>query len=235
VSKQSIIDRLRLELRDQAAGFEEEHWTTGESARFTLDTSVIRADDLVVTLDGDPVTDYILEPQEGVIELADIPAADLRLYVHGYSYRIFTDEEIEQFVDTAFVQHTHGRISSAGVAYDYTTIPPVEDHLIMLLALVQALWAMAADASQEIDVLSPDGVSIPEGQRFNQIMQMIQAYQSQYNDLAMALNVGLHRIEMFDLRRRSRTTNRLVPIYLEQEYDDTTWPVRVLPPIDRKV
>jgi len=37
---------------------------------------------------------------------------------------------------------------------------------------------------------------------------------------------------MFQLRRISRTTNRLVPIFQSREYDDTSRPERLLPPID---
>ena len=42
------------------------------------------------------------------------------------------------------------------------------------------------------------------------------------------LNIGLHRIETFTLRRISRLTNRYVPIYRPQEVDDGSIPQRVL-------
>jgi hypothetical protein len=48
------------------------------------------------------------------------------------------------------------------------------------------------------------------------------------------LNVGLHRIEVSTLRRESRTTGRLVPLYVPREFDDYSWPERILPPIDSR-
>jgi hypothetical protein len=45
------------------------------------------------------------------------------------------------------------------------------------------------------------------------------------------LGVGLYAIEVTNLRRVSRTTGRLVPLFREREYDDYTLPERILPPI----
>ena len=44
---------------------------------------------------------------------------------------------------------------------------------------------------------------------------------------------GPYRIMVSTLRRISRTTNRYVPVYVGQEFDDRTYPpTRVYPPID---
>jgi hypothetical protein len=95
-----------------------------------------------------------------------------------------------------------------------------------------ALWDIAVGLSQQHDVHTPDGVTIPVAQTFQQIMSMINALQAQYMSLTAALGVGLYRITMSRLRRVSRTTKRLVPIYRSKEYDDLTWPQRSLPNVD---
>jgi hypothetical protein len=107
------------------------------------------------------------------------------------------------------------------------SIPAVEEYPVTILAVIEALWALATDASFDIDITAPDGVHIPRAQRFSQIMQLINQRQQQYKELCAALNIGLWRIEMGILRRVSRTTNKLVPVYVPQEIDDSRRPERV--------
>jgi len=49
------------------------------------------------------------------------------------------------------------------------------------------------------------------------------------------MNIGLNAIEMSKIRRVSKTTNRLVPIFEDREYDDYELPRRQLPPIDNRM
>ena len=106
-------------------------------------------------------------------------------------------------------------------------IPAVEEYPIAILATIEALWALATDASFDIDIQAPDGVSIPRSERYRQLTQTIQARWEQYHQLCAQLNIGLWRIEMGTLRRISRTTNKLVPVYMAQEIDDSRNPERV--------
>ena len=69
--------------------------------------------------------------------------------------------------------------------------------------------------------------SIPRSQRYQQLTDMIAKRWEQYRTLCAQLNIGLWRIEMGNLRRTSRTTNKLVPIYMPQEIDDSRRPERV--------
>jgi hypothetical protein len=46
----------------------------------------------------------------------------------------------------------------------------------------------------------------------------------------MAMGVGLKAPEVMDMRRVSRTTGRLVPIFEDREYDEHGPPIRKLPP-----
>jgi hypothetical protein len=111
-------------------------------------------------------------------------------------------------------------------------ITEVEEYPVSILVSIMALWDIAVGVAQQHDVHTPDGVTIPISQVFQQLMSMINALQSQYMALSSALGVGLYRITQSRLRRVSRTTKRLVPIFRSKEYDDITWPQRELPAID---
>jgi hypothetical protein len=198
------------------------------------------ADDAVPLVEG---TDYVIDPFNGSVVLTAPLAAGDRLYVTGYRHRFFDDETIDQFIEEAFVQVTHGRhtvttnISAYGYrtytewSYVYDTLPEVEILPTVLLAKVQALWVLATDSSYDIDI-NADGAGIPRSERYRQILGQIQADTARFNDMAEALNIGIHRIEITTLRRVARMTGRLVPVYVEKEYDDHALPIRVLPGVD---
>lgn len=223
MSKQSIIDRTRLELRDQAISFEASETGDGVTEIFNLPVEFVRAADLVVAIGGVTqtlTTHYSVEEAEGVVRFVSAPADGAEIFVRGYHYTAFTDAEIEEFVDTAFLQHTAGRDGGAnGYSFEYTDLPGVEEYLVALLAKIEALWVLATEVAQGFDVHVPDGVIIPTGQTYEQLLNLIAATRQQYMETANALGVGLFRIQMQTLRRISRTTNRLVPLYDPMEYD----------------
>jgi hypothetical protein len=90
-----------------------------------------------------------------------------------------------------------------------------------------ALYTLATDASFDIDIISPDGVSIPRTERFRQLTDIINQRKEQYRELCNLLGIGLYKVDVFSLRRISRLTNKLVPIYRPQEIDDASLPQRV--------
>ena len=94
-----------------------------------------------------------------------------------------------------------------------------------------ALYTLATDASFDIDITAPDGVMIPRSERYRQLMQMIDVRKNQYKELCSQLGIGLFKIDVFSLRRISKTTNRYIPIYMPQEVDDISMPVRVYLPL----
>lgn len=223
MSQQTIIDRVRLELRDQAISFEAE--ATGDS-NFTvwdLPVTFVRSSDLRVYKDGvlqTIVTHYTVEESDGVVRFVNAPVNGAALYIAGYHYTEFIDSEILTFVTTSFNQHTHGREDDYGQPLTYANLPAVEEYLVSILAVIQALWVLATDESRNIDVIVPDGVTIPENQRFQKVVGIIQLRQDEYDDLSNKLNVGLGRVQQSDLRRVSLQTNRLIPIYKAREWDD---------------
>jgi hypothetical protein len=163
----------------------------------------------------------------GTVTFTQIPKNGATIVVSGTHYRYFTSAELTTFLNTAVIQHTDNRTDAYGSNVTISSIPPVEEYPVALLATVEALWALATDASFDINITAPDGVVIPRNQRFMQLSMIIQARKEQYRELCAALNVGLWRIEIGILRRISRTTNKLVPVYMPQEVDDSTKPERV--------
>jgi hypothetical protein len=194
-------------------------------------------------------TDYMLNTQEGRIFLtgapAPLPQGD-NLLVSGQAGGMFSDQELEIFINDAVTQHTLGRsvktrfrdsngfIKYMEVPMDLTNLPQVEGTLIAQRASIDALWALATDASTDIDISSADGTTVPRSERYRQLRQQIDGMTDRYNQLCNMLNVGLNRIEMSKIRRVSRTTNRLVPVFVDREYDDYDLPKRQLPFIDER-
>jgi hypothetical protein len=145
-------------------------------------------------------------------------------------YRYFGSADMTQFVADAVAEHLVGRTDAFGRGLTLTNLPLVEEYPVSLLATTFALYALATDASFDIDISAPDGVHIPRSERYRQLMDMVATRQTQYRELCAALNVGLYRIEVFNLRRVSRITNRLIPVYQAQEIDDSTPAQRVYLP-----
>ena len=225
----ALISRTRLELADQGEGFHVTAVGDGLISRIELPGRKVDAAGLMVAIDGqvlDPQTDFVIDTQRSAVELPESLDVGRHVLITGTGYRYFSEAEMTVIVETAFGQHTHG------TGRTYASLPEVEVQLIAILATIEALYILLTDASYDIDISTPEGVSIPRHQRFQQLLQMIEERKAQYAQLAQALNVGIGRIEMFNLRRVSRTTGRYVPVYLDRELEDTTYPRRVFPPID---
>jgi hypothetical protein len=170
---------------------------------------------------------YTVEKDLGIFSFYTAPAANATVTITGTSYRYFTDSDLERFVNTAIEQHTHERMDAYGRKMTVGNLPSVEEYPIAILAAIEGLWALATDAAFDIDIQAPDGVMIPRSERYRQLSQIIQQRMQQYKELSSALNIGLWRLEMGTLRRVSRHTNRLVPIYMAQEIEDSKYPQRV--------
>lgn len=225
-----LIARTRLELADISKTFVFTTSSVGATTTYDLPrVEKVAAGSLVVRRNGSvvPDTDYVVDEGEGIVTITGFePDEGDTLQFSGSHHKFFSDEVMETFVRTAFDLHTTNR------PVTMQALPANEVYLVALLAKIEALWVLATDAAYDIDIRTPEGVSVPRTQRYAQLMSMIGATQEQYKELGMALGVGLFRIEMFTLRRVSRQTGRLVPVYLPREFDDTRPPIRVMPPID---
>ena len=170
---------------------------------------------------------YTVEKDLGVFHFYTAPAANATVTITGTSYRYFSDSDLERFVNTAVEQHVHQRADKFGRRLTVGNLDTVEEYPIAILAAIEALWCLATDSAFDIDIQAPDGVMIPRSERYRQLTGMIQQRMEQYKQLSSALNIGLWRLEIGALRRVSRNTNRLVPIYMSQEIEDARYPERV--------
>jgi hypothetical protein len=147
--------------------------------------------------------------------------------VSGTYYRYFTATEMNNIVQEAFATHAYSHTDSVGRQLTIDNLPSIEEYPVAIHAVTLALYTLATDASFDIDIQAPDGVTIPRSERYRQLMEMVQARQNQYRELCTLLGIGLYKIDVLDLNRISKATGRLIPKYLPQEVDDRSYPERV--------
>lgn len=225
-----ILSRVRLELGDMQKQFSFTATGDGSTKKFTLNAKPVELTGLYVTVNGSPIAypaGYSLEQNTGILTFTSAPANNATIAVTGSANRYFLDSDLCIFINTAVTQHTFNRTDAYGSAVTIASIPAVEEYPVAILATIEALWALATDAAFDIDIQAPDGVMIPRSERYRQLTQTIQSRWDQYKQLCSALNIGLWRLEMGILRRISRRTNKLVPVYMPQEIDDSRKPERV--------
>jgi hypothetical protein len=244
----SLIGHVRLELGDQLESFRDSFRGTGDKDDYnlparnitSLSVLTVGGDDAISTLtEGD---DYTVDRVEGILTFTSPPEEDALYIVEGKANGIFTDDEIRHFLDAAVAQHLKGRTTQRRyrdghgfIKYDrkqmeLEDLPKEEEVLVTLLATIEALWALSTDASTDIDVTTAEGTHIPRGQRWRQLISQIDILTDKYHDLSLMMGVGLHAPEVMDMRRVSRTTGRLVPVFQSREYDEHGPPIRKLPP-----
>lgn len=232
---EALRAKTRHELVDMPRSFQANISGDNNTVRFELPDKPVDADTLTVARRADgasaePVLadEYMLDAVHGILWLSAPVSAGTTLLVQGTAYRFFSDEQIDNFVESALDKHLNRSQTML------ETLPPVEEHLVAILAKIEALWVLATDASYDISVFTPEGVSIPREQRYRQIMAMIDNEQQRYRLMAQQLNVGLSRVEISTLRRISTKTGRYVPLYVPQEFDDRRRPQRMYPGIDEQ-
>ena len=242
----SLISRVRVELGDLGKSFVTQFVTDGTTNRFKLHYAPLDAKNgnLVVQIrlvsNGTvyDITDNAhIEESTGVMvlfesdnETAYVPADGDEITVSGNYYRYFTGAELTQLVNDALAQHSQNALDSTGRKVTLDNLPANEEYPLTIYAVTLALYTLATDAAFDIDIAAPDGVSIPRSERYRQLMEMIQNRQQQYRELCALMGIGLYRIEVFDLNRISKMTNRLIPKYIPQEVDDRSYPQRVHQP-----
>lgn len=249
-----IRARARLEYGDNGYPFSSQVTGDGVQRRFSIPDDVIEGASMTVLIDPAdeaanvrtlvPDLDFTVEQRHGVITTTDpLPDGDV-LVATGTAYQFLLDAELDVFIASAVLKHTHnveivtpyyddrGFHQYPEVSQSVTSLRPVEVHPVAILSAIEVLWTLYADAAYDIDVVTAEGTSLPRQQRKAAIRELIVDLQQRYDALAAMLNVGLNRIEMFTLRRTSRTTNRLVPVYRSREYDQHSMPMRTFPPID---
>jgi hypothetical protein len=200
----------------------------GIATVFDLDVESISAvNPLTVIFDGQVISgsatpQFSINYKYGAIAFYTPPMpTGAVLGVQGTTYDFFDDDEVAQAVTDAFNMHVADQdpLPVIDPVPGDASIPTVEEYLVSILAAVELLWYRATDASQQIDIETPEGVRIARSERYEQILKQIAALKSEYNQVSAALGIGLYRIQVLTLRRVSYTTNRYVPEYRAQEYN----------------
>lgn len=225
-----LLSRVRLELGDETQNFRYTATGDGSTKIFQLNAKPVELTGLLITVAGTPIAypaGYTIEQKTGKVTFATAPASGAAIVAQGVANRYFLDSDLCTFINTAVTQHTYNKTDGTGSAVTLASIPAVEEYPVAILSTIEALWALATDAAFDINIFAPDGVTIPRSERYQQLVQMINSRTEQYTQLCHALNIGLWRIEIGNLRRVSRLTNKLVPIYMPQEIDDSRRPERV--------
>jgi hypothetical protein len=224
----SLVDRVRLELGDIGQSFVQTFVADGTTNRFRLHYSPLDSSSVFVYQDGNDVTSTsYVEESTGVLVVQGLPADGVQFLVTGTYYRYFTQAEMTRLVNDAVDQHSAGHTDSVGRKLTMATLPSVEEYPVAIYATAIALYTLATDASFDIDIQAPDGVSIPRSERYRQLMDMVAARKAQYAELCTLLGIGLYRIEVYTFKRQSKATGRYVPVYKPQEVDDRSYPQRV--------
>ena len=227
-----MANRLRYEIGDIGRSFVYQFIADGTTNRFLIPYSPLDGADLIVNQEGDDISTTVeVEEATGYIVLDTTPAAGDTLIIAGNYFKYFTESEVCQYINDAFEQHTTFHTDSYGRTMNVSTLPTVEEYPVVIYASTLAMYTLATDASFDIDITAPDGVMIPRSERYRQLMQMIEVRKNQYKELCSQLGIGLYKIDVFSLRRVSKTTNEYVPIFEPQEIDDKSTKTRVRLPI----
>lgn len=231
-----LVSNARVMVRDFPHPFDGAFVGDGATFRYKLahplivteTFSVVRNDISSATTLTQGV-DYTIDGRNGYLNFTAPPAVGQQFVVVGYYYDWFYDDDLTYFANNVVGDHAHGRDD-----FSLSAMEPNESEVtvIVLGTIVQALWSLLAEVARDIDVHAPEGVSIPASERYHQIQGQLAYYQNEYNTRSEALGVGLARAQVFDLRRVSMVTGRLVPLYVSQEIEDTDPPQRAYPPID---
>jgi hypothetical protein len=173
--------------------------------------------------------EYSLDVRNGVLRLAESAPVGAELLIEGYYYEWVTPDDLNFYTKRAIEKHLIALETSL------SNLTDVVINAIGIAAIVECLWALMTEYSRDIDVITSESVHIPASQRFRMVQSLLSQWETEYQRHATALNIGLDRIEVFNLRRISRTTNKLVPIYKSQELGDYAPLERMWPKIDEGV
>ena len=246
------ISRVRAEIGDPYQPFMTNSLGDGMTTLYDLPKQNLDPTTIVATIINgastttlNQNTDYTLDTELGFIQLTNPVPNNANLLVQGQAWAMFTDDELTTYINDSVNQHCYnqvieeryrdkrGFITYRETPKDLNNLPPVEEPLIVMLSTYNVLWVLANDAATDANVQTAEGTNIDRVTRYRQLMDHIMDLEDRYQRYCGLLNVGAFRIEMLKLRRVSRTTGRLVPLFKEREYDDHTWPTRELPQVDR--
>lgn len=248
-----LITYVRRDIGDPPQDFQTNALADGLTTGFDLPVNNINPTGFLVQLLANNSlttlalnTDYTLDATNGQLTTTVPPPNGAQLIISGTFWRLFSDDDLTPLLYDSVHQHCFGQtiteryrdrfgfITYRDTPKHLANLPRMEEPLLTQLSVINTLWVLATDTSMDVDLHTAEGTDIPRGQRYSQIMQQIEAMTERYQQWCGELNVGVWRMETLNLRRVSKWTGRLVPIFRDREYDDHRWPIRELPQIDRR-
>jgi hypothetical protein len=188
--------------------------------------------DLGVVADAEHFV-YTLIVRDGLSRITDHPtngfAESTYINFEGFYYEWLAEEDLRFFAEIMFAEHADDRFD-----LDMHEVSDVEEDVLCLGTAVEACWSLLAEMSRDVDISTPEAIGLPLTQRFRQLEGLTMSLQAKYKTKASLLGVGLDRIKIGQLRRQSRSTNRMVPLYQNREWDDARRPKRLFPRIDQE-
>jgi len=157
---------------------------------------------------------YAIDERNGIIRLSTTPASGSKIMVEGYYYEWLLPKDLAFYAERSINFH------KPTISVPLEQANPAVLDVIGIGALVEALQALMTEYARDIDVTTSESVHLPGSQRFRMLQSLIQSWEVEYRKHANALNIGPEKIEQFSLRRVSRTTNRLVPLFKSKELGD---------------
>lgn len=172
---------------------------------------------------------YSIDERNGILRLAGTYSSSTKVMVEGYYYEWVTPTDLAFYAKRALEKHLH----TINLSVDQ--LSDVVINAIGIAAICESLWALMTEYSRDIDVITSESVHIPASQRFRMVQSLLAQWEKEYERHATNLNIGFDRLEVFNLRRTSRTTNRLVPLYKAKELGDYSPMERQWPEIDEGI
>jgi hypothetical protein len=173
---------------------------------------------------------YQLDERNGLLRITTTPTTTpftntTHINVEGYYVEWVADPDLRFHTVNTIAEYGYGNPS-----WTLETIGDVEADLVSLRSAVDAMYALLVEYSRDIDVSTPQAMHIPATQRFHQVNALLfgpGGLNEKLKEKENMLGVGLGAAEVGTLRRVSKTTNRLVPVYVVREYDDISRPRRL--------
>lgn len=168
---------------------------------------------------------YDVDARNGLVRIGSLPPAS-KILVEGYYYEWLLDEDLESASNYAIANILHGQ------PFGLSNASAVVEDVIVLATIVEALWSLLNEYARDIDVITSESVHILASQRYRMVSSLLDQWSQHLEEKMTALNLGVDRLEVLNLRRVSRTTNRLVPLYKQREVGDYGPLERIWPDID---
>lgn len=171
-------------------------------------------------------TSYSLDARNGVLRLNTLPPQGATVLIEGYYYEWLLPSDLDFYTKVAIEKHL------PALEIPLEALSPAAVNAVAIAAICESLWALMTEFARDIDVMTSESIHIPASQRFRMVQGLLAQWEGEYQRHATALNIGIDRLEVFALRRVSRTTNRLVPLYKSKEIGDFGPMERLWPKID---